>query len=61
MIGSRQKPLSARIVIFTSGQAARICPTISRSCFSAPAAPSMSAGRSRAQSRWSPQKMYSGR
>jgi hypothetical protein len=28
MISSRQKPLSARIVIRTLGHASRICPTI---------------------------------
>jgi hypothetical protein len=61
MIGSRQNPLSARIVISTSGQAWRIWAAIRLRCFTAPAEASTSAGRSRAQSRWSPQKMYNGR
>jgi hypothetical protein len=36
---------------FTSGHASRICDTIRSSCFTDPAEASMSAGRSRAQSR----------
>ncbi len=58
---SRQNPESPRSVIFTSGQAWRICAMIRFSSSTHPAEPSMLEVRSRAHSKKSPQKMYSGR
>jgi len=57
MMGSRQKPLSARSRTRTRGQRARMRPTMRASSSVAPAEASMFDRRSFAPSRWRPQKM----
>jgi hypothetical protein len=57
MMGSRQKPLSARSRTRTRGQRARIRPMMRASSSVAPAEASMFDRRSFAPSRWRPQKM----